>query len=214
MLTKTMEVRYPYFIRFPAMQQFAAGEVFAMAASFEIAFAVAPKEQKGITSGLNLFLTIGIADFICVAICQLFEFLFPKESTSLDPAEIYATSEIWFPKENDTSLESNRTEEYDNSEMGLFFLLLLGIQLFGTIINVIPTVSNWVEGVRREASKAEAEASAAMIEPESVSTINANVIGSSSSNEESAAGEGDHSQGTEESLPPKDHYGGTETIDF
>ena len=44
-----------------------------------------------------------------------------------------------------------------------------------------------------------------MIEPESSSTMNANVIGSSSFNEESVAGEGDHSQGIEESLPPKDY---------
>jgi hypothetical protein len=33
-------------------------------------------------------------------------------------------------------------------------------------------------------------------------------------NEESAAGGGDHSQGTEESLPPKDYNGDTETTDF
>ena len=128
-----------------------------------------PKKKKGITSGLNLLLTINIADFICVAISQSFEFLFPKEITSLDPVEIYATSKIRSPKESDTSFESNRTKEYANSEVALFFLLLIDIQLFSIIANVIPTVSNWGECVRREASKAEAkakaEASADMIEP-------------------------------------------------
>ena len=83
--------------------------------------------------------------------------------------------------------------EYANSEAALFFLSLIEIQLLSSIIDVIPTVSNRGECVRREASKAEAkaEASADMIEPESSSTMNANVIGSSSFNEESAAGEGE-----------------------
>ena len=87
----------------------ATGEVFAMAASFEIAFAVAEK-KKGITSGLNLLLTISIADFMCVAISQSFEFLFQKEITSLDPAERYITNKIRSPKNSDTSFESNRTK--------------------------------------------------------------------------------------------------------
>jgi hypothetical protein len=148
-----------------------------MAANNEIAFAVAPKEQKGKTSGLNLFLTIGIADFICVVLSQSFEFWFPKESTSLDPTEIYATSEIWFPKEDDTtSLESNnRTEEYANSEMGLFFSYCF--LAYNYLVLLIPNVSNWVERVRREAAKAEAVEASTMIEkPESLSTMNANVI--------------------------------------
>jgi hypothetical protein len=165
-----------------------------MAASLKIAFTVAPKEQKGVISGLNLLLTIGIADFIYVAISQSFEFLFPKESSGLDPAEIYATSEIWFPKEDDTtSLESNnRTEEYANSEMGLFFSYCF--LAYNYLVLLIPNVSNWVERVRREAAKAEAVEASTMIEkPESLSTMNANVIGSSSFNEVSAAGEGDHS---------------------
>ena len=89
-------------------------------------------------------------------------------------------------------------KEYANSEAALFFLSLIEIQLLSSIIDVIPTVSNRGECVRREASKAEAKAD--MIEPESASTMNANVIGSSSFNEESVAGEGDHSQGIEESL--------------
>ena len=126
----------------------------------------------------------------------------------MDPAEIYATSKIRSPKESDTSFESNRTKEYANSEVALFFLLLIDIQLFSIIINVIPTVSNW-GGMCSPRSflkaEAKAEASADMIEPESSSTMNANVIESSSFNEESVAGEGNHSQGIEESLPPKDY---------
>ena len=65
-----------------------------------------PKEKKGIASGLNFLLTLSIANFISVARSQSFEFLFPKEITSLDPAEIYATSKIRSPKESDTSFES------------------------------------------------------------------------------------------------------------
>ncbi|OEU09218.1 hypothetical protein FRACYDRAFT_248552 [Fragilariopsis cylindrus CCMP1102] len=167
-----------------------------------------PKEKKGIASGLDLPLTIGIAAFICDAISQSFEFLFPKEITSLDPAETYVTSKIRSPKESDTSFESNRTKEYANSEVALPFLVLIDIQLFSIITNVIPTVSNW-GGMCSPRSfliaEAKAEASADMIEPESASTMKANVIGSSSFNEESAVGEGDHSQGIEESLPPKDY---------
>ena len=71
-----------------------------------------PRKKKGIISGLSLLLTTSIADFICVAISQSFEFLFPKEITSLDPAEIHVTSKIRSPKESDTSFESNRTKEY------------------------------------------------------------------------------------------------------
>ena len=85
------------------------------------------RKKSRITSGLNLLLTISTANFICVAISQSFEFLFPKEITSLDPAEIYATSKIRSPKESDTSFESNWTKEYANSEVALLFLLLIDI---------------------------------------------------------------------------------------
>ena len=112
----------------------AAGEVSAVSASYEVAFAIAPKEQKIICSGMNLFLTAGLANFICGGLNQI--------------------CKAWFPQDS-TSPNSNVTEEYVNSKIGLYFLVLLGIQIIGIILNVTPFICNWVERLRKEASDAD-----------------------------------------------------------
>jgi POT family proton-dependent oligopeptide transporter len=118
----------------PSYMLLAIGEVFAVSASYEIAFAIAPKEQKVLCSGLNLTFTTGLANFICTGLLLVFKAWFPQDST---------------------------TEEYVNSKMGLYFLVLLGVQVFGIIINVIPFVRNWVDKLREDAS--DAEVNAAMV---------------------------------------------------
>lgn len=84
---------------------------------------------------MKLFLTFGLANFICVGLNRIFESWFPQVSISSN---------------------SNATKEYVNSKFGLYFLVLLGIQVFGIIINMIPFICGWVEQLRKEASDANA----------------------------------------------------------
>ena len=125
----------------PAYMFIAVGEVFAVTASYEVAFAIAPKEQKSLCSGINLFVTTGLANFICVGLNQIFASWFPSDSSS------------------------SSINDYANSQMGLYFMVLLVIQLIGIGINLIPFVRNWVERLRKDASDAETtDASSAAID--------------------------------------------------
>jgi hypothetical protein len=90
---------------------------------------------------MNIFSTSGIANFICVGFNIIFQ--------------------DWFPHAQEgSSNSSNIVEEYANSKIGLYFLVLLGTQIFGIIINMIPFVCNSVEKLRMDASNATNDADA------------------------------------------------------
>jgi dipeptide/tripeptide permease len=104
-----------------------AGEIFAMATSYEMAFKIAPQDQKGLASALQLVSTLGIASYTCVG--------------------LYNACSHWFPSgSSDTS--ENLTEDYANSKLENYLWLLFGIAIFGILINIFPPVKKWVEGLR------------------------------------------------------------------
>ena len=112
------------------------GEIFCIASCLELAFAIAPKEQKGLASAINQFIALGLPGFICVALNNAFNSWFP------------------LPPTDDTAV--SRTEQYVNSEMNKFLYVILGITVFGIVINVLPPIKNSTEYLHKVSLQANA----------------------------------------------------------
>lgn len=100
------------------------GEIFAVAAAYETAFVVAPKEQKGLASAINLFLIGGVPNYICIS--------------------LYNACANWFPVDVDLAT-------YQTSQVYDYLWVLVGISVFGVLLCVFPPIKNWVEGIHRQA---------------------------------------------------------------
>lgn len=109
------------------------GEIFAMSTSYEAAYIIAPKEQKGLASAFQLFLTGGMSNYICIG--------------------LYNACSMWFPDEANSS---STLEAYATSKLNNYLWLLLGISIFGILLNIAPPVKNWVERLVMEALEATA----------------------------------------------------------
>ena len=104
-----------------------AGEVFASAAAYEAAFAIAPKEQKGLASAINLFCMGGLPNFICII--------------------LYNSCRKWFPQgESNDNLEA-----YSKSQVYLYLWVLLAFSVFGVMLNLSSRVKNWLENLCKAA---------------------------------------------------------------
>lgn len=108
------------------------GEVFAVSTCYEAAFTIAPKEQKAFASAIQLFVTGGLSNYICMGLLKVFE--------------------SWFPDKDN----KNVTEAWVGSGMTKYFWVLFGIMIFGTILTLIPSVRNWLERLRENAIEANA----------------------------------------------------------
>jgi dipeptide/tripeptide permease len=96
-----------------------AGEIFATAVGYDVAFKIAPKEQKGLASGINLFVIGAIPNFISVG--------------------LYKRCSSWFP------IDPNIAEDYASSQLSKYLWVLFGIAIFGVVFNLLPQVSNLLE---------------------------------------------------------------------
>ncbi|KAL3907662.1 MAG: hypothetical protein SGILL_008781 [Bacillariaceae sp.] len=127
------------------------GEIFSIASCLEAAFSIAPKEQKGLASALNNFLSIGVASFICVGMNN--------------------ACAAWFPQ----SVEgASRTQMYADSQMGTFLWVPFGITILGILINICPPVKNWAESLHQggiEASTVAASSDIALEESNSANLV-------------------------------------------
>ncbi|KAL3916479.1 MAG: hypothetical protein SGILL_005157, partial [Bacillariaceae sp.] len=119
------------------------GEVFTLASCLEAAFSIAPKEQKGLASAMNQFLSLGLASFICVAMNN--------------------ACASWFPQSSDGA---NRTEMYAESEMGKFLWVPFGITVIGVLVNIFPPIKDWAESLHQEAIAAAASVASSNLELE------------------------------------------------
>jgi len=111
----------------PAFFFVGAGEILTIALAYDVTFAIAPKAQKGLASGINLFVVGALSNFICIG--------------------IYNSCKAWFPSDA-TSLE-----EYASSQIYNYLWILIGISCFGVLFNLLPPVANWVEGVSNRSIK-------------------------------------------------------------
>jgi len=97
-----------------------AGEIFTFSTVYDAAFAIAPKEQKGLASAINLFFIGGLPNFICMG--------------------LYEGCASWFA-------EASGIEAYAESQVYNYLWVLIGISIFGIIINALPPVKNYYENI-------------------------------------------------------------------
>lgn len=97
-----------------------AGEIFTFTAVYDAAFQVAPKEQKGLASAINLFFIGGVSNFICIG--------------------LYQGCAHWFA-------EGAGVAAYSESKVYNYLWVLIGISIFGIVINLLPPVKNYFEDV-------------------------------------------------------------------
>ena len=107
---------------------FSTTEVLTNSAGYEAAFKIAPSEQKGLASAINLFMMGALPNFICQG--------------------IVSGVEGWFPKKPEISTPIQLTKAYVESGITNYFWILFGIVLlFGVFLNLLPPVKNFVENV-------------------------------------------------------------------
>lgn len=108
------------------------GEIFCISAAYEVAFTIAPHDQKAFASATNLFFVGGLPNIFCIF--------------------LYRTFSNWFHTvDGGTSIQS--IDDYANSQVYKYFFLLFLISLFGTGLNLTPPVQKWVafiESIRHD----------------------------------------------------------------
>lgn len=108
-----------------------AGEIFAVSAAYEVAFTASPPEKKALASALNLFCVGGIPNMLCIV--------------------LYNACRGWFRTEWGT-ISIHALEDYASAQVYKYFLVLLGISLLGIVINLLPSVRDYVVSIEEKAS--------------------------------------------------------------
>ncbi|KAG7365351.1 POT family protein [Nitzschia inconspicua] len=107
-----------------------AGEIFAVSAAYEIAFTSSAPETKAIASALNLFCVGGIPSVLCIF--------------------LYNACRAWFKTSRGTTSIHN-VEDYATAQVYKYFLVLFLIALLGIVINLLPSVKNFVISIEEQA---------------------------------------------------------------
>ena len=110
-----------------------AGEVFSISTAYEVAFTASPPNKKAFACAFNLFCIGGIPNML-----SLF---------------LYRLCERWFQNSNGSG-NIRMIEDYSEAQVMNYFVVLLGIVLFGVAINMIPSTSLWITSVERKAAEA------------------------------------------------------------
>jgi POT family proton-dependent oligopeptide transporter len=107
-----------------------AGEIFAVSTAYEVAFAIAPREQKALSSAFNLFCIGAVPNFICIGLFHM--------------------CKHWFTnKQGYANIET--IKDYSEAHVHKYFWLLLIMNLVGVVVNLMPTVRDWVSSIEEEA---------------------------------------------------------------
>lgn len=115
---------FPYFL-------IGIGEIFAVSAAYELAFTVAPPKMKAVASAANLFMVGGLPNVLCIG--------------------LYNACRIWFLNAQGEG-NIHELEDYASANVVNYFWLLEGISLVGVIVNLLPSVKNYVARIEEEAA--------------------------------------------------------------
>ena len=112
------------------------GEIFAISSAYEFAYTAAPRDSKAFASATNLFFVGGLPNLLCIALFHI--------------------CEDWFhTKDGKQSIQS--INDYATAQVYKYFLVLLFIALFGTIINLLPPVQRWIDSTTSSATSVESK---------------------------------------------------------
>lgn len=115
----------------PAYILIGFGEIFAVSTAYEVAFTASPPDKKVLASATNIFCVGGLPNLICIV---LFHFC-----------------RKWFRNSHGNE-NIGEIEDYASAHVGKYFYVLLSIMVFGTIINIMPFVREYVESIEEQAS--------------------------------------------------------------
>ncbi|KAL3912672.1 MAG: hypothetical protein SGILL_006790, partial [Bacillariaceae sp.] len=108
------------------------GEIFAVSAAYEVAFTASAPETKAIASALNLFCVGGIPNVLCIA--------------------LYNACRGWFRTSRGTT-SIHDIEDYATAQVYKYFLVLFGIALLGIVINLLPSIKEFVMSIEERATE-------------------------------------------------------------
>jgi len=115
----------------PAYILIGFGEIFAVSTAYEVAFTASPPDKKVLSSATNIFCVGGLPNMICIV---LFHFC-----------------SKWFRNSHGNE-NIGQIEDYATAHVKKYFYVLLSIMIFGTLVNVMPCVREYVESIEEKAS--------------------------------------------------------------
>ena len=107
------------------------GEMFSISSTIEATFIIAPKQNKGLASAINDFLTMGVSSFLAVALYNVCRNFFTNHAGTTDLGTL---------------------ELYNQAEVYRYWFVMLAIGAFGIFLNLFPPVKKWVKRIA-DASK-------------------------------------------------------------
>jgi len=107
------------------------GEIFAVSTAYEVAFTASPPDKKVLASAINIFCVGGLPNMICIVLVH--------------------SCRKWFTNSRGDQ-NIGRLEDYATAHVGNYFGLLMGIMIFGIVINVVPSIKEYVESIEERAS--------------------------------------------------------------
>lgn len=104
-----------------------AAKIFCFATVYDVAFQIAPKEYKGLSSSLMILVSGACGNFISVGLYNAFADWFPRGTT---------------------------LEDYSSSQVHNYLWVIFSICGLSVIVNLLPPVRHWVSGVLHAAIQA------------------------------------------------------------
>jgi proton-dependent oligopeptide transporter, POT family len=119
--------------QFVAFALIGIGEIFVVSSAYEAAFKAAPPRKKALASAINLFAVGGLPNMLCIF--------------------LYNVCSKWF--QNSEGTTNIRTiKNYTEAQVGKYFWVLFGISLLGVVVNLMPSVRDWVDKLEEAAAEA------------------------------------------------------------
>ena len=107
------------------------GEIFVVSTAYEVSFKASSPEKKALASAINIFSVGGIPNFVCIF--------------------LYQACQGWFRNaRGDTNLQ--HLGDYATAHIANYFVMLLSILVFGILLNLYPSVSNFVARIENQAA--------------------------------------------------------------
>jgi hypothetical protein len=110
-----------------------AGEIFSISTAYEVAFTASPPNKKAFACAFNLFCIGGIPNMLSLG--------------------LYRMCETWFQNSKGSG-NIRLIKDYSEAQVASYFLVLLGIVVFGVAVNLIPSVGRWIASVEKKAADA------------------------------------------------------------
>jgi proton-dependent oligopeptide transporter, POT family len=108
------------------------GEIFAVSAAYEVAFVTSSPQNKALASAVNIFCVGGIPNLLCIG--------------------LYRACRGWFRNSRNGTTNISHLEDYASAHVANYFWVLVGILVFGVILNIHPSVKSYVESVEKKAA--------------------------------------------------------------